>query len=370
MKRLVCLLCTLLLLGAAHTALGFDLSPYRMDADRAVPVSTSEIVTVTSDETAHHVRLLRDGEVVREATLKNENNRIAPLVLEGGRVVLVANEHLAYTDSNEYYRVWYEGGPGPEIPWDSATWGPWACGNALYDLERAQSGSELVILDLSGRELARRRIAGREDRFARLEACVADTDSTYLTAVQYENNAGTEHEVLLERISARGKVIWQTMLEEECRYSTSCLTGDGKGGAYLLAQDAADYKRARLMRLDATGRLLWSKLLTAEGLIFGNYSGYWDEETDCLVLYAYAISKSKGVNDLVRLTISGEGEILSVSAKDFPERKHVGFSVSVTEDRAVFVGLDTRDIDPSGGAFVFLPASVLPDVTPPVFTLE
>lgn len=370
MKRLVFVLWMLLLLGAARTALGFDLSRYRMDVDRVVPVSANEIVTVTTDATAHHVRLLRDGEVVREATLKNENNQIAPLVLDGGRVVLAANERLAYRKSKEYYRVWYESGPGPEISWDSAAWGPWACGNALYDSRSTKAGRELVILDLSGRKLVSRRIAGREDRFARLEACVADTDSTYLTAVHYENNTGTEQEMLLERISARGRVIWQTLLKEKCQYGTNCLIGDGKGGAFLLAQDVESYKRTRVMRLDATGKLLWSKLLTAKGLIFGRYSGYWDEAADCLVINASTVSKSKGVYDVVRLTVSGEGEILSVAAKDFSARRDYAFSVCVTEDGTVYVGSDTRMIDSPGGNLVFLPAAVLPDAAPPAFTLE
>ncbi len=87
-----------------------------------------------------------------------------------------------------------------------------------------------------------------------------------------------------------------------------------------------------------------------------------------MVLDAHAVSKSKGINDVVHLTVSEAGEILSVSAKDFPERRHYGFFISVTEDRAVFVRLDT--LDPSGGDFVFLPAAALPDATPPVFTLK
>lgn len=369
MKRRIFGLLALLLLGMAQTALAFDLSPYRVDADQAYPLSASEIVTVTTDEAVHRVRILRDGEVQREIVLENENDVICPFRLGEGRLMLRANRYAGRGEGS-YFRIDYDGSLGPRVPIGGSLWGLCGGGEYLYGTRYVGERREMVIADTRGREIVRRRIARREDRSAGLAACVADSASSFLTAVHYENITGSDQELLLERISASGKVLWQTMLSGNCRYSTICLIGDGEGGAFLLADDADDYKRAWITRLDAAGNVLWSKRLTAKGLVFGYYSGYWDEEADRLVLNAYAVAKSKGIYDVVQLTVSEEGEILSVSAKDFSSRKDYAFAVLATEDGAVFVRSDTRQTNAAGGNLVLVPVADLPDAAPPMFTLE
>lgn len=371
MKRTIFGVALLILLCAAQTALGLEFSPYRVDADQVYPMSRNEIVTVVSDGETHVVRILRDGEVVREAELKNENNKVTPLILADEQVVLLARRYLQYIEGKEYFRLWYSSGLAPEVALSDGMSVIKAAGQYLYGFPRGDEGRSIVVLDTQGQAVFRRPVAQREGRLGWLGACVADSDSTFLTAVHDENIDGSKQEMLLERVSAQGKVLWQTRLTEDCRYSTNCLIADGRGGAFLLANDADDYKRAWIMRLSAAGELLWSKRLTAEGLIFGDYSGYWDEGAGELVINAHAISKSKGIFDVVRLGISADGDILSVAAKDFSARNDYSSSyVLVAQDGTVFVRSDTREEGAAGGDLVLVPAADLPDAVAPSFTLR
>lgn len=372
MKKIVMLLIAFTLCCISSCSLAqFDLTPYMYEENSVIPLNRNTQLILISDSTAHRVRLEQNGTVIREVTMEKKGDRLNVVLGEEGNIGLITRPELASGQAQQLYYRWNEDNSlsAPVKLSDNAGY-LYACGDGFYGAQRTGDAREIFVCDADGSVLFSRVYASEGDERVGPMDCIRDTDGSYLLAVSKEVLTSKEDTMLVERIDADGNLIWQTEFPGSYNYYACVLSGDGAGGAFLVKTDDDNYKLAQIYRIDAQGKLLWIKRLEAEGLILHAFCGGYDEAEGGLVIEGNVVSKSKGVYKVIRLVISGDGQIVHASARDFSCRPDYSFIVERAVDGSVFVHSDANYLDTKNTKQVLVPADALPEADVPVLTLE
>lgn len=349
----------------------FDLTPYMHDENGVIPVDRDTLLFLTEDGASHHIRLERNGSVVRQVMMEKKGDRLSVVLGEEGNIGLITRPDLAGGQAKQLYYCWNEDGTlsAPVKLSDSAGY-LYACGDGFYGADRKESFVEVFVRNADGREIfSRAYMQGIDEHISPMD-CVRNDDGTYLLAVCKENLDTNEGTICVERIAADGTVLWQAEFSGRYSFNGCVLSCDGEGEAYLAKSDDSNYKIAQVYRIGADGQIRWMKHLEAEGLILHAFCGGYNEAEGGLVIDGNVVSKSKGVYRVARIVISGEGDIAGASAKDFSSRPDYGFTVLRAVDGSVFAQSYANYLNTKNTKHVLAPVDVLPEAKAPVLTLR
>ena len=245
------------------------------------------------------------------------------------------------------------------------------CGNGFAAIQAADDAQALVIYDDLGRLVLRHAL--RTERRANLVCCVQDADGGYLAAISYsplEGSAYGDPWLTVLRLSPQGREVFSTELGQRCGLAHFVLTGDGEGGAFVLFPDWDNYKVAQVFRLSPEGKVTFRGVLEAQNLICYPEAGSVDSTSGSLILTGCAISKSRGVYDVVQLAITKDGQIAWSKAWDFSARPDYSFRVQRTGDGALLAVSGRNYLDTKDTPLVAVPVNSLPEIGPPVLMLR
>jgi len=165
----------------------------------------------------------------------------------------------------------------------------------------------------------------------------------------------------IRRIDENGKLLWEGAVPKGFSYNWDILCDDGQGGAFFVFADPDNYKLAQVWHWDAQGNLLWNKVIEAQGLIFSGFSGRFDGNKDRLVIGGHAVSRSRGIYDVLVLEIDREGDMRVAQRKDFSCRPDYGFDVLMDDGGAFYAHSYAEYLDTKGTPRVLVPVDILPD---------
>lgn len=216
---------------------------------------------------------------------------------------------------------------------------------------------DLLVFDDKGK-LIRRQSLGMKSRYD--AAVVADhpQGGCMVVLVKWGND---DEMMTLWRLDAKGNILWDSAIPKDFSYNWDILCDDGQGGVYFVFSDPDNYKLAQVWHWDAQGNVLWNKVIEAENLIFSHFSGRMDGERDRLVIGGHAVSKSRGIYDVLILEIDREGHMEAVQRKDFSIRPDYGFDVLMDGSGAFYAHSRADYLDTAGTPRVMVPIDVLPD---------
>ena len=338
MKRMAVLLMALALCSVSSALAAFDLKPY-LYADEAVyPVDAETMLVINRGEDAHEIELRSGGSVTCSVSIPRQDDFLSPFTRSDGRIGFIIMPEFGYIDVDRRFFLMDRTGAMTktyDLNDDVRYLDP--CADGFSGLIRTEDGQRLVVMDEIGQTLFTRDYAALEEERLGMLGCVRDSDGTYFAAVSGEvMPTDGARRIILTHLDARGNVLWETEFEAKYSYDAAVLAGDGRGGAYLVKTDDENYKLLQAYRFDEEGSMLWAKRIEAQGLILSAIVGSVDPKSGNLIVDGNAISKSKGVYKPVKYTISGQGEILSVEARDFSSRPDYGFNLYRAQDGAIF----------------------------------
>lgn len=363
MKRSAILLIALVLCCiCVSSGAAFDLKPYMYEERNVILFDRNTHLFLTSDDTTHRIRLEQNGFVIQETTMEKKGNRLTAILGDEGNIGLISRPDLAGGRAEQMYYRWKEDNTlsdGVLLSDDAGFL--YACGNGFYG---ANNDGEIFVCDADGVMIFSRKL------YITPMDCVRNADGTYLIAGIYEDIDRNEKEILVERVDGNGMVIWQTVFSGKYGFDGCVLSDDGQGGAFLVKTDDRNYKIAQVYRIDGNGDLTWTKQLEAEGLILHAFCGGYSAQEGGLVIDGNVVSKSKGVYKVIRLVITGDGQIISASARDFSCRPDYSFTIERAVDGSVFARSDANYLDTKNTKHVLVPVDELPETSVPVLTLK
>ena len=373
MKRKIALLLVMLAMCCAysHALAEFDLTPYMYEENTVIPFNRNTQLILTSDNTAHRVRLEQNGAVIQEVTMEKNGNRLNVVLGEAGNIGLITRPDLAGGQADQVYYRWNEDNSLSDgvLLSDDAGY-LYACGNGFYGADRKENLTEIFVRDMNGREIFSNAYAQGEDEKISPMTCIREEDGTYLLAMFTENLDTFDGTIRVERLNAFGEMLWAEEFRGDFDHYACVLSGDGNGGAFLVKTDDDNYKIAQIYHIDGNGNLMWEKRLEAEGLILHAFCGGYSELEGGLVIDGNVVSKSKGVYKVIRLVITDDGQIIRASARDFSCRPDYSFTVERAIDDSVFAESGANYLDTKNTKHVLVPVDVLPESSVPVLTLE
>ena len=220
-------------------------------------------------------------------------------------------------------------------------------------------GQDLVVFNGDGKLLCRQAL-GIKSRYD--AAVTADHPQGGCMIVLVKWGAGNADKVMqLRRIDEKGNMLWDCSIPKGFSYNWDILCDDGQGGVFFAFADPDNYKLAQVWHWDVQGNVLWNKVIEAEDLIFDRFSGRFDAQKDRLVIGGHVGSKSRGIYDVVVLEIDREGNMETVSSKDFSCRPDYSFDVLMDEDGVFFAHSRADYLDTNGTPRVLVPIDALPD---------
>jgi len=224
-------------------------------------------------------------------------------------------------------------------------------------VEWDEKKQELLVFDGEGK-LIRRQLLGMKSRYD--AAAVADhpQGGCMVVLVKWSN---ADEMMALWRLDEKGNILWDSAIPKGFSYNWDILCDDGQGGVYFVFADPDNYKLAQVWHWDAQGNVLWSKVIEAENLVFSHFSGRFDREKDRLVIGGHAVSKSRGIYDVLVIEIDREGHMEVAQRKDFSGRPDYGFDVLMDSDGVFYAHSRSDYLDTAGTPRVLVPIDALPD---------
>lgn len=370
MNRCAVILALLLMLAPAAPAQGA--APDAFEPDRALAVSDGRMILIGETETATLLQMNGEGVTPARCRLEKDGSVYTPFVFEDGRTGFLVERNPYTGDSSHAFCYWGAGDTaGAPIALGGSLRDVRTCGNGFAAVQTADGAQALVIYDDLGRLVLRHAL--RTERRANLVCCVQDADGGYLAAISYSPLEGGAYEdpwLTVLRLSLQGREVFSTELAQRCGLARFVLTGDGEGGAFVLFPDWDNYKVAQVFRLSTEGKVTFRGVLEAQNLICYPEAGSMDRESGSLILTGCAISKSRGVYDVIQLAITKDGQIAWSKAWDFSARPDYSFRVQRTGDGALLAVSDRHYLDTKDTPLVAVPVSSLPEIGPPVLTLR
>ena len=372
MNKYAVILLLALLLALAPAALAQDAASDAFEPDSALAVSDGRMILIGETETATLLRMEDGGGTLASYRLEKDGSLCTPFVFADGRTGFLVERNLYAGDSSHAFCYWGAGNTaGAPIALGGNLRGLQTCGNGFAAIQTTDSMQALVIYDDLGRLVLRHPL--RAERRANLVCCVQDADGGYLAAISYtpvEGEAYGDPWLTVLRLSPQGREVFSTELAQRCGLYRFVLTGDGEGGAFVLFPDWDNYKVAQAFHLSAEGRVTFRGVLEAQNLICYPDAGSVDRESGSLILTGCVISKSRGVYDVIQLAITGDGEIAWSKAWDFSARPDYSFRVQRTGDGSLLAVSDRNYLDTKNTPLVAVPVGALPEIDPPVLTLQ
>ena len=366
-----CAVILLLAMLLAPAALAQD-APDAFEPDSALAVSDGRMILIGKTETATLLRLEEDGVTMARCRLEEDGSVYTPFVFADGRTGYLVERNPYTGDSSHAFCYWGAGdAAGAPIALSGNLRDAKTCGNGFAAIQAADDAQALVIYDDLGRLVLRHAL--RTERRANLVRCVQDADGGYLAAISYsplEGSAYGDPWLTVLRLSPQGREVFSTELGQRCGLAHFVLTGDGEGGAFVLFPDWDNYKVAQVFRLSPEGKVTFRGVLEAQNLICYPETGSVDSTSGSLILTGCAISKSRGVYDVVQLAITKDGQIVWSKAWDFSARPDYSFRVQRTGDGALLAVSGRNYLDTKDTPLVAVPVSSLPEIGPPVLTLR
>ena len=366
-----CAVILLLAMLLAPAALAQD-APDAFEPDSALAVSDGRMILIGKTETATLLRLEEDGVTMARCRLEEDGSLYTPFVFADGRTGYLVERNPYSGDSSHAFCYWGAGdAAGVPIALSGNLRDAKTCGNGFAAIQAADDAQALVIYDDLGRLVLRHAL--RTERRANLVRCVQDADGGYLAAISYsplEGSAYGDPWLTVLRLSPQGREVFSTELGQRCGLAHFVLTGDGEGGAFVLFPDWDNYKVAQVFHLSPEGKVTFRGVLEAQNLICYPETGSVDSTSGSLILTGCAISKSRGVYDVVQLAITKDGQIAWSKAWDFSARPDYSFRVQRTGDGALLAVSGRNYLDTKDTPLVAVPVSSLPEIGPPVLTLR
>ena len=366
-----CAVILLLAMLLAPAALAQD-APDAFVPDSALAVSDGRMILIGKTETATLLQMDDGGVTPARCRLEEDGSVYTPFVFADGRTGYLVERNPYTGDSSHAFCYWGAGdAAGVPIALSGNLRDAKTCGNGFAAIQAADDAQALVIYDDLGRLVLRHAL--RTERRANLVRCVQDADGGYLAAISYsplEGSAYGDPWLTVLRLSPQGREVFSTELGQRCGLAHFVLTGDGEGGAFVLFPDWDNYKVAQVFRLSPEGKVTFRGVLEAQNLICYPETGSVDSASGSLILTGCAISKSRGVYDVVQLAITKDGQIAWSKAWDFSARPDYSFRVQRTGDGALLAVSGRNYLDTKDTPLVAVPVSSLPEIGPPVLTLR
>lgn len=357
MKMRIAVIMLLLCCLCARALGAFDLSAYEFDAEYAVPVGRGQILTMEREGEKIRAEIRCYDRVMMSRAYDFEDRDPIPHVLADGRLSFVT---MRYGDGYSFRMMNDDGSLQEEMYIGKLRrMVPHQQGIAAIDDQR----NALMVFDRRSAKLFEEVFP--DEMQPDLLACSVCANGDFLIAL----SLGLER-IAVQRRDAQGQLIWEAELEEEFPYNWEILCDNGQGGAFFVFPDWDNYKLAQVHHIGADGSVQWKRLLEAEGLIFSSYEGMYDQYADRMRIAGHAVSRSKGVYDVVTLAVDREGNLSGIEAKDFSCRPDYSFSVHMTHDGAVYAASRANYLDTLGTPAVLVPMEALPDIEPPVMSLR
>lgn len=366
-----CAVILALLLALAPAALAQD-ATYAFEPDSALAVSDGRMILIGETETATLLQMDGGGETPARCRLEKDGSVYTPFVFVDGRTGFLVERNPYTGDSSHAFCYWGAGDTaGASIALGGSLRDVRTCGNGFAAIQTADGAQTLAVYDDLGRLVLRHAL--RTERRANLVRCVQDADGGYLAAISYsplEGSAYGDPWLTVLRLSPQGREVFSTELGQRCGLAHFVLTGDGEGGAFVLFPDWDNYKVAQVFHLSTEGKVTFRGVLEAQNLICYPEAGSMDRESGRLILTGCAISKSRGVYDVVQLAITKDRQIAWSKAWDFSARPDYSFRVQRTGDGALLAVSDRHYLDTKDTPLVAVPVQALPETDPPVLTLR
>lgn len=368
MKIYMALMMLMVFLLCTTAEADMNLSAYTVETDIALPVSDGRIMLKREEENAVILQMMDGAALVAEKRLESGDSGYTPFVFSDGRTGYLIRENDRISEADYAFCYWGAGAAASNpIELGEGLKSVEVCGRGFAALDSRDESMELRIYDEMGRLAVRRLL--RQDRLGRMGAFAQDADE-YLTVIEYLNLNKPEEineHLAVERFGKDGEPLWHTEIWEQNAGNIGICT-DGAGGAYVLFSPVENYKVMRVCRIGPDGNMLWKKTLEAEGLILGSVAGCYDRGE--LLLTARAVSKSRGVYDVIRLRITKHGDIAKAQAWDFSVRPDYTFKVKRAADGVLYAFSGRNYLDTLDMPAVLVPVNHLPEKEPPEMTLQ
>ncbi len=349
----------------AETEHAFDLSAYVVeDADEMLPVSDGRVLLLDSrfepeeegDAELYDATMVRDGQVIAQARFGRDSGWYRPFALADGRSGFLVGD--IGTGEKTAFCYWGASSVTPRpIALSAAMQSAQACGDGLMGVEKKDGEYALVLLNDMGR--VRNRIPLGSQEGSSLAACAQGADGTYLALI-----AGSQPSVW--RIAPDGNPIWRMPVTFEVG---RLIVDDGEGGVFALCADRENYKITQVHHVAADGTETFLGFLAAKDLIYHADVCEYDAASGWLIVTGRAISKSRGVYDVVQLAMTRDGRIEWTRAWDFSARPDYGFDVHRAQDGTLYAFSASGYLDTTGTNAVLVPVEELPEGICPVMTL-
>lgn len=369
-----------LLLGLAlipACALAFDLSPYILphaewdeSYSSPVPLSATDYLqeyfhpgdNFEADlNFDHHLLRVTDRQRVMDISLPDHGG-YEPLLYADGRFGLLQvtsyPEETKETWKNHYTLYDVDG----EKLANARTLDGDLYALALYPFgfagmrDYSENQSELILYDADTLEPFFRYVVPFDRAFVQ-DACLSG-DAAYLLIKQHGHPSLPDCIVL--RVTENGlDWVYHTTAES---YRYNCLFADGQGGVLMKGSLAEDYKRSRITRLNADGKGYWSKTLTGKNAVI-HPSLTIPNSNGTATLYGTCIARSRGLFTVFAMTLSAQGDILSLDVRDYSARADTGPALLLAQDGTVLVY--SFEIDSEHQPGVLVPFDALPKAEDP-----
>lgn len=372
MKKHLAILLLAILLALSVSALAQDASSDAFEPDSALAVEDGRMILIGKTETATLLQMDGSGVTPARCRLEKDGSVYTPFVFADGRTGYLVERNPYTGDSSHAFCYWGAGeSAGAPIALGGSLRDVQTCGNGFAAIQTADGAQALAVYDDLGRLVLRYPL--HAERRANLVTCVQDADGGYLAAISYtplESAAYEDPWLTVLRLSPQGREVFSTELAQRCGLARFVLTGDGEGGAFALFPDWDNYKVTQTFHLSPEGKVTFRGVLEAQNLICNPEAGSVDRESGSLILTGCAISKSRGVYDVIQLAITKDGEIAWSKAWDFSTRPDYSFRVQQTGDGALLAVSDSNYLDTKDTPLVAVPVHSLPEIDPPVLTLR
>lgn len=230
--------------------------------------------------------------------------------------------------------------------------------NHTASVERSGDKQELIVFDGEGKLVCRRSMGTYIGYDVAISA--DHPQGGYLIALVKHPGGYADEMMTLMRLDEDGNVLWDSAIPKGFSWNWDILCDDGNGGAFFVFADPDDYKLAQVWHWDAQGNLLWNRVIEAQGLVFGGFTGRFDAEKDRLVVAGHAVSKTNGIYDVLTLEIDRNGNMEAAQRKDFSCRPDYGFTVLMDESGRFFAHSRAGYLNTSGTPRVLVPVDDLP----------
>lgn len=373
MKRILAVLLVCLLLPAY--ALAFDLSPYELEpmgeydfTHSVLPIARGEYIRVHShnvpgDTLFYTLDHRKDGAQHLNITLpKQKFTSYTPLFLGNGTIGV-----MQHSDRIEGSQIWKQDYTLYDLS-GSELVNPRTFEGAPYMLKRFNGGfagvrgdgEELSELLIYNDELTLRLRHTLPLSDARIQAAFSHGSDVYVLILQQ----GMGSDVFVLRIGADNTVAW-TYADNSDTYHYNTLHTDGQGGLLMTGSLDSDYKKYRVTHLSADGECDWSKTLSVKNAI-AHPGRTVAQEDGSIILYGYAVARSRDLFTLFAINMDAKGRILSVDARDYSARKDTSPGILFAQNGTPFVYSFVIDERPA----VLVPFYDLPKTKDPGITLK